>query len=112
RHMLILVLAGGLVVTPAMAAEPFDGRWAADLSRCAGEGGPASRLIVSSHALRWREAVCAIRTSYRVGDAWHIGARCWAAGASSSVPIKLRMRGERMLLDWAGAPAEELQRCP
>src|SRR5262245_53764139 len=101
-----------LLAGPARAAEPFDGRWAADVSACAGEGDPRSPLIVTSQTLRWREAACVIRTSYRVRDAWHIGARCWAAGATSNVPIKLEMRGERLLLDWAGAAAEELRRCP
>jgi hypothetical protein len=101
-----------LFAAPAPAAEPFDGRWAADLSACAREGDAASPLVVSALSLRWREAACTIRTSYRVRDAWHIGARCWAGGATSNVPIKLEMRGERLVLDWAGAPPEELRRCP
>ncbi len=58
-------------------------------------------LVVNSLSLRWREAACAIRTSYRVRDAWHIGARCWADGASANVPIKLELRGEQLVLDWA-----------
>jgi len=109
---IILATFASLVVTPAWAAAPFDGRWAADLSVCASEGDPTSPLVVTSQVLRWREATCAIRTSYRVNDAWHIGARCWAEGATSNVPIKLQMRGERLVLDWGGAPAEELRRCP
>ncbi len=100
------------VAGPAQTAESFDGRWTTDLQACASEGDPMSPLVVSSQALRWREAACAIRISYRVRDAWHIGARCWAEGATSNVPIKLEMRGERLVLDWAGAPAEELRRCP
>jgi hypothetical protein len=47
-----------------------------------------------------------------VRDAWHIGARCWGEGAISNVPITLRRRGDQLLLDWAGAPAEQLWRCP
>jgi len=101
-----------LVATTAWAAEPFDGRWAADLSVCASEHGAISPIVVTSLALRWGEAACAIRRSYRVKDIWHIGARCWTEGATSDVPIKLQMRGDRLVLDWAGARPEELRRCP
>jgi hypothetical protein len=100
------------VATPARAAEPFDGRWASDVQACSGESAAVSLVLINSLSLRWREAACVIRTSYRVREAWHIGARCWGEGAISNVPITLRMRGERLILDWAGAPAEELWRCP
>ena len=77
-----------------------------------GERAVASPLVVNSLTLQWRDAACVVRTSYRVRGAWHIGARCWGEGVVSNVPITLRMRGEQLLLDWAGAPAEELRRCP
>lgn len=105
----ILCLAGMLAMTPAALSETFDGRWASDARGCAGTGNAI--LIVTPMALRWRDSACAIRTSYRVREAWHIGARCWADGVGISVPVKLQLRGERLLLDWAGAPSEELQRC-
>jgi hypothetical protein len=109
-----VTLAAGLwtVASTATAGEPFDGRWAADPQACAGEIDGAARLIVTSLTLRWREAACVIRRSYRMGDAWNIGARCYADGASANVPIRLELRGGRLLFDWAGAPAEELKRCP
>jgi len=106
-----LVLAGLACAAPAGAGGPFDGRWAPDAQACRSENAEAPLLVVDSLSLRWREAACAIRTSYRVRDAWHIGARCWAGGATSNVPIKLELRGERLVLDWAGAPAAELKRC-
>jgi hypothetical protein len=99
-------------VTSAPAAEPFDGRWAPAPQACAGASAAASLLVIDSRALHWRDAACAVRTSYRVRGAWHIGARCWGEGAISEVPITLRVQGARLLLDWAGAPAEELWRCP
>jgi len=109
----IAVVAAQLGTTlPAGAGEPFDGRWASDLQACVGEGAWSSPVLVSPLSLQWRDAACVVRTSYRVRDAWHIGARCWGEGAISNVPITLRMRGTRLLLDWAGAPAEELWRCP
>jgi hypothetical protein len=101
-----------VAITPVRAAEPFDGRWAADTQACVSESAATPLLVVNTQSLRWREAACAIRTSYRVRDAWHIGARCWADGVTGNVPITLAMRGERLLLDWPGAPAEELRRCP
>ena len=100
------------VATPAWANGPFDGRWAADVQACRSEKAGTPLLIVNSLSLRWRDAACTIRNSYRVRDAWHIGARCWAGGATGKVPIKLELRGERLLLDWSGAPTEELKRCP
>jgi hypothetical protein len=96
---------------PARAAEPFDGRWSGDALACASEGAAASLLRINSLSLRWGDAACVVRTSYRVRDAWHIDARCWGEGAISSVPITLRMRGEHLLLGWGRAPAEELWRC-
>jgi hypothetical protein len=101
-----------LLATPASAAGPFDGRWAADAQACGSEHGGAALLVVNALSLRWREAACAIRTSYRVQDSWHIGARCRADGATANVPITLQLRGDRLVLDWAGAPVEELRRCP
>ncbi len=106
------LLCALLVTTPTLAAEPFDGRWAADAQACGSENAATPFLVVNTLSLRWREAACAIKTSYRVRDSWHIGARCWADGATSNVPITLHIRGERLVLDWAGAPAEELRRCP
>jgi hypothetical protein len=113
--MRAVTLAAGIVVLAATAATaegPFDGRWAADPQACVGEGDGVARLVVTSLTLRWREAACVVRRSYRVGDAWNIGARCIADGASANVPIRLELRGGRLLLAWAGAPAEELKRCP
>ena len=104
-----VVVATGM---PASAAEPFDGRWAPDAQACIGESAVASPLVVNSFTLQWRDAACVVRTSYRVRGAWHIGARCWGEGVVSNVLITLRMRGEQLLLDWAGSPAEELRRCP
>jgi hypothetical protein len=100
------------LAAPALAAEPFDGRWAPAAQVCSSESGAAQVVVVDSRALRWHDAACTVATSYRVGDAWHIGARCWGEGAISSIPITLRVQGGRLLLDWPGARAEELARCP
>jgi hypothetical protein len=96
--------------THVSAAETFEGRWAAEAGSCDGEAGRL--LVVGARMLRWRETACMIRTSYLVGKAWHIGARCWAEGASADVPIKLQLRDDRLFLGWASVPQRELQRCP
>jgi hypothetical protein len=92
--------------------ETFNGRWAVDTQTCESEDNATLLLVVTPLLLRWRDAACAVRTSYRVRDAWHISAQCWAGGGTSSVPIRLQMRGEQLVLGWAGAPVAELRRCP
>jgi hypothetical protein len=108
----VLTLCVLAIAIPAAAAETFDGRWAADAQVCESEDNAMLLLVVTPLLLRWRDAACAVRTSYRVRDAWHIGAQCWAGSTSGNVAIKLQMRGERLVLGWAGVPAAELRRCP
>jgi hypothetical protein len=110
-HLRLLIL-GSVFAAPALAAEPFDGRWASDLRACTDEGALMSPLTVAKLSLTWPGAACMVRTSYRLGDAWHISARCWGEGAVSEVPISLQVRGERLVLNWAKARPEELRRCP
>jgi hypothetical protein len=102
-----------LFITPAFAGAPFDGRWAADPGACTDEGPLASPVTVTSLSLSWQGAFCAFGTSYLVRDAWHVSARCWGEGrVSNVVPIRLQVRGDRLVLDWARARPEELRRCP
>ena len=100
------------IATSALAAAPFDGRWTADTRACTDEGAITSPVAVSSLSLAWPGVFCSIGTSYRVRDIWHISAQCWGEGMVSNVPIRLQMRGERLVLDWAKARPEELRRCP
>jgi hypothetical protein len=108
---LVMAACAMSAASAASAAEPFDGRWVADLSSCKGAGTAAGPLVVTSQSLTWPGAVCMVGSSYRVGDAWHIGARCFGEGVVSSVAIKLTVRGERLILEWARTRPEELQRC-
>ncbi len=111
-EILIVMICAIAVAKPTLAAEPFDGRWAADASACTDESALASPFTVTSQSLAWPGAACMIGTSYRVRDAWHISARCWGEGMVSTVPIKLQMRGDRLVLDWGRARPEEMRRCP
>ncbi len=79
---------------------------------CTDEGAITSPVAISSLSLAWPGAFCAIGTSYRVRDVWHISAKCWGEGMVSNVPIRLQIRDERLVLDWAKARPEELRRCP
>jgi hypothetical protein len=108
----LAVVAWVLLIGPAVAAAPFDGRWAADVSRCADDWLWASPVTVTSLSLSWPGTYCTVGTSYLVRDAWHVSARCWGEGAVSNVPIKLQMRGDRLVFEWARARPEELRRCP
>jgi hypothetical protein len=108
----VLTLCVLAIAIPAAAAETFNGRWAADAQVCESEDNAMLLLVVTPLLLRWRDAACAMRTSYRVRDAWHIAAQCWAGGSTGNVAIKLQLRGERLMLSWAGASPAELRRCP
>ena len=110
--MLAFAPCAFLLATATAADAPFDGRWAADPQACSGNGAAMPLLVVNALSLLWRDAACAVRSSYRVGGAWHIGARCWSDGGASDVPIKLELRGDRLVLDWASMSGEELRRCP
>ena len=112
RVTCMAALATGLLAGVAPASPPFDGRWASAAPACASESEATATLIVSAFVLRWRDAACVIQRSYLLRDTWNIGARCVADGAAANVPIRLELRGERLLFDWGGTPAQELTRCP
>jgi hypothetical protein len=110
RRSAIAALA--LIASPAFAADPFDGRWAADLDACSDETAVVAPLMVRPMLLTWSSTACRVQSSYRVGNAWFVGARCWTDGAISDVPIRLQVSGDRLVLNWPKARPEELRRCP
>ena len=105
----VLAVCAVLVVGPALADGSFYGRWAVDPAACAVDGMVTGPLVVTALSLQWPDTVCTVRRSYRVRDAWHIGARC--ADAASDVAVTLQLAGERLRVDWGGATAE-FRRCP
>ena len=109
----LTVAAGALLAFPAVAAAPFDGRWAASLITCSDEASPTAPMTVRSQTLSWTGVQCIVGASYLVRDAWHVNAKCWGEGMVSNVPIKLQvLRGDRLAFSWAKARPEELRRCP
>jgi hypothetical protein len=99
--------------TALHAAEPMNGRWAADPSFCAGPGlSPAQApLVVTNEALRWSNDVCRIGRSYRTGDTLHLEAFCWGKGRKHAIPVSLRLHGDRIFVIWNRAPRGDLRRC-
>jgi hypothetical protein len=112
-RVLAAAVSLALAATAASAAEPWIGRWAADARTCTGEGDNALwPVLVTPSALRWPAALCTVHTSYKVGNAWHVSGRCWGEGVVSMIPMRLQMRGDRLVFDWGRARTEELRRCP
>ena len=110
--MPVVLLTALVLAASPQAANSFAGRWAVDAQGCRDDAAAGSLLVVTPFSLRWREAACVVRSSYLVRDAWHIGARCWADGATGNVAIRLQKQREQLLLDWSGAPSQTLRRCP
>jgi hypothetical protein len=113
-HLRLAALATTTTLAmPALAAAPYDGRWAANAVICPDEVSPTAPVTVTSHLLSWTGVQCVVGASYLVKDAWHVNARCWGEGMVSDVPIRLQvLRGDRLVLSWAKARPEELRRCP
>ena len=74
----VFVLLSVLATTSVHAADPLNGRWAADPSHCAGAGNTRAQspLIITDSAVRWSGDACRIGRVYRAGDTVHIEAFC------------------------------------
>lgn len=68
--------------------------------------------IIRERSVEWFVARCTYRGSTKSGGQWHIRARCSAEGETSTIPIALRMRGDRLTVMWNGSPVGGRQRCP
>jgi hypothetical protein len=98
-------------VSTASAAEPVTGRWAMDPASCSSFGA-ARPLIVTDTALRWRDDACRIARMYKAGDTVHIQAQCFGADGERSIPVSLRLRGDRLEVRWDRNAAGNMRRCP
>ncbi|MFL6796988.1 MAG: hypothetical protein ACJ8F3_06215 [Xanthobacteraceae bacterium] len=112
KPRLIWVACAAAVPAIALAGEAFDGRWATNASACSDAEQVTASVLITSQGLTWPGAACIVGTSYRVGETWHIGARCYGEGSVSNVALKLTLRGERLVVDWPHAKPEWLTRCP
>lgn len=101
-------LAGALLVaSPAFAAEPQFGQWAADPQSCSG----AASLTVTATTLRRSDESCTIGKMYKADRALYIEGRCSSGGIMKRHSITLQMKGERLAVTWNGERLQEMQRC-
>lgn len=68
-------------------------------------------LIVDGKMIRWFNADCTVVGSYKVVEAYFLQAQCRIDGKTSTIPIMLELRGERLRVGWNREPIEEMQRC-
>ena len=108
KFLLWPVVAAVLASTGvALAAESMSGRWAEDEAACAAFGTAKSALVVSDTSLRWRDETCRTGRQYRTGDTLHVEAFCHGG----TVPVSLRLAGDRIVVNWARVLQGQLQRC-
>jgi hypothetical protein len=104
-----------LVLLAAVSAvEARDGRWALSRDACDGEAHTRREtpLISEGLAVRWFASDCTVVSSYKVGQASFLQARCVTEGVARTIPIMLELRGERLRVGWAKEPVVEMERCP
>jgi hypothetical protein len=102
-----VLLCGAL---PAIAAEPWVGRWAVNQSACGfgGNSPSTAALVVNDTSLNWFSGPCRIGKMYKLGHTAYIEARC---GDINGVPVTLEPRGDRLRVTWNRGKAEDLLRC-
>ncbi|HXX26161.1 MAG TPA: hypothetical protein VEJ40_05845 [Pseudolabrys sp.] len=95
----------------AQGAESMSGRWAEDEAACAAFGTAKSPLVVSDTSLRWRDETCRTGRQYRTGDTLHVEAFCHGDTGERTIPVSLRLAGDRIVVSWARVLQGQLQRC-
>ena len=102
----------GLICSPSVA-QPIDGRWAASQYACDADGATRleAPLLVAGQTLGWFTSVCTVVSSYKVGQAYFLQARCFSEGRTSEIPAMLEPRGAGLRVGWNREPIVELQRC-
>ena len=109
KAMLLVVCAAGVVVaSPALADEPFAGRWAVSEEMCSGHGDTAqtSALVATESSLWWFDGYCRIGKMYKA-KAVYVQAHC----SGKDVPVTLEASGDRMRVTWDRGKPEQLKRC-
>jgi hypothetical protein len=46
-----------------------------------------------------------------VKDVWYLQGRCTVEGKTSTIPLMLDLRGDRLVVGWNREPLTEMQRC-
>jgi len=104
----IAILAG---VAPAIAAEPWIGRWAEEAKFCTrpGSSGNETPMTFTHTTARWF-GTCNIRSIRRQGGSWVLKAKCPRNGAT--LQIWLSREGEKLRAAWGEAHPQVMVRCP
>ena len=103
-----------LAAQSASAAEFFVGRLAIDPVGCQvyGDTAETAPLVATDTTIRWFVASCTIGKMYKTAaTAVHIQARCKNEGTNSTIPITLRMKGDRLGVIWDNGAVKEMRRC-
>ena len=106
------VVVLGASISTIQAAESMSGRWAEDATACAAFATAKSALVVSETAIRWRDETCRTGRQYRTGDTLHVEAFCYGGSGERTIPVSLRLAGDRIVVTWARVVQGQLQRCP
>ena len=91
----------------AIASEPQFGRWAVDPQHCSGDT-KAGPLVVTSNSVSLASESCSFGKMYKADRGLYIEGRC-SSGARH--PISLVMKGDHLVVKWAGEPPQEMRRC-
>jgi len=110
RLVLAACAFSAAMVSSALAAESFVGRWAVKPELCSAHGGDTAQtaaLVATDTSLWWFDGYCRIGKMYKA-KAVYVQAHC----GGNDVAVTLDAQGNRMRVTWGKAKAEELQRCP
>jgi hypothetical protein len=102
-----------VLVGHTAAAQSTGGRWARASYACDGElfTRMDTPLLVEPMSIRWFNADCTVVGSYRVKDVWYLQGRCTVERKTSTIPIMLDLRGDKLVVGWNREPLIEMQRC-
>jgi hypothetical protein len=109
-----LVGIGVFLVSPALAVEPINGRWAIDAEGCKidGDTSETAPLTVTDKTLKWFVADCRVGKSYKIGNALYIQARCSNEAERHSIAVKLDLVSrDRLAVTWDGSKIKDMRRC-
>ncbi len=107
--LLSVCTTSAILVAPALAEEPFVGRWAVAPEVCGGHGETpeTSALVATDTSLWWFDGYCRIGKMYKAG-AIYVQAHC---STKENVPVTLDAHGDRMRVTWDRTKVGDLKRC-
>jgi hypothetical protein len=120
----LALMFAALALSPtssALAAEPYEGRWAEDIAWCRNtraSGTDNVPITITRRAIETFASSCRVRSTIRKGTDWHLRTSCRDEGQSENEPrtdvtFVLRIDGDRLYLrDSDDTGVQTLTRCP